>query len=195
MRYVDVGVVRADIETLPQTHGGMAIVNAANETLLGGGGVDGAIHRAAGPRLAEFCSRLPTRGRAKCGIDDYIRCRPGEAVITPAFQIPNCSAIIHTVGPQWEGGWFGEPKTLAKCYANCLNLALKHAIHAIAFPCISTGVYRFPLRLATEVAVYTVGDWQNRHGDTPVRVLFVTHTDRATDVYHEMITAYVNQKR
>lgn len=181
-----IGVVNADIETVKAD----AIVNAANETLLGGGGVDGAIHKAAGPRLAEYCSRLPTKGKARCGIDDYIRCRPGEAVITPSFAMANCSSIIHTVGPQWEGGWFGEDKTLSKCYVNCLNVALANDIHRIAFPCISTGVYRFPLRLATEIAVYTVCDWIRKHQRHEMEVVFVTHTERAWEIYDEMIKTY-----
>lgn len=183
------GVVLTDIETM----GVDAIVNAANETLLGGGGVDGAIHRAAGPELAEFCSKLPTLGKSRCGIDDYIRCRPGQAVLTPAFNLP-CRAVIHTVGPVWEGGWREESKVLSRCYANCLNVASKNGIKSMSFPCISTGVYRFPLRLATEIAIYTVGEWFDRHPQSEIDVCYVVHTEHAADVYEEMLMQYFDYR-
>lgn len=116
-----------------------AIVNAANSALQGGGGVDGAIHRRAGPELAEA-------GRWMGG------CPPGEARITPAFRLP-ARWVIHTVGPVWRGGEFGERETLARCYRACFALAAEHDVRTIAFPSISTGRYRFPLEEAVPIAL------------------------------------------
>jgi O-acetyl-ADP-ribose deacetylase len=121
-----------------------AIVNAANRRLLGGGGVDGAIHRAAGPRLLEACRVLPE-------VAPGVRCPTGEARITPGFNLP-AGHVIHTVGPVWRGGDHDEPELLAACYRNTLQLAREHGLRSIAFPAISCGAYGYPPELAAEVA-------------------------------------------
>lgn len=127
-----------------------AIVNAANETLLGGGGVDGAIHRAAGPRLLETCRALP---QSRPGV----RCPAGQARITPGFDLP-ARFVIHVVGPVWRGGDAGEPALLAACYRNALALAREHDLAGIAFPAISCGVYGYPRAAATTVAMSVIGE-------------------------------------
>ena len=131
-------VVEADITQLEVD----AIVNAANSTLLGGGGVDGAIHRAAGPELVNYCRSL--KG-----------CPTGEAKISPGFKLP-ANYVIHTVGPVWHGGDRGEADLLANCYRNCIRLAQQKDIASIAFPAISTGVYGYPIVSATKIAIDTV---------------------------------------
>lgn len=133
-----VRAVQANIVTLDVD----AIVNAANSSLLGGGGVDGAIHRAAGPELLEAC-------RGLCG------CNVGEAKITPGYRLP-ARYVIHTVGPVWRGGTHGEARLLAACYRNSLALAERHALRSVAFPGISTGAYGYPVERAAAIAVATV---------------------------------------
>jgi O-acetyl-ADP-ribose deacetylase (regulator of RNase III) len=143
------------------------IVNAANESLLGGGGVDGAIHRAAGPGLLEECRTLGG-------------CPTGEARITGAYNLPQ-RHVIHTVGPVWRGGGAGEEAMLANCYRISIALALEHACDSIAFPAISTGVYRYPLDQATRVAITTVRDVLA--GGADIDVVFVCFDARTLGVY------------
>ncbi len=159
-----VRVWRGDITALEVD----AIVNAANERMLGGGGVDGAIHRAAGPALRDACRAVPE-------VKPGVRCPTGEARITSGFDLP-AGHVIHTVGPMWSGGDAGEPELLASCYRESLALARAHDIGSIAFPAISCGVYGYPPERAAVVAVGEVGAWLDAHTrpDTVTLVAFDT---------------------
>ena len=137
---VTLTLIQADITTLKVD----AIVNAANSSLLGGGGVDGAIHRAAGPELVAYCRTLNG-------------CATGEAKISPGFKLP-AQYVIHTVGPVWHGGNQDEPELLASCYRNSMQLAVDNDITSLAFPAISTGVYGYPIEQATDIAINSVID-------------------------------------
>ncbi|HEY3082559.1 MAG TPA: O-acetyl-ADP-ribose deacetylase [Chloroflexota bacterium] len=146
-----------------------AIVNAANESLLGGGGVDGAIHRAAGPELLEECRRLGG-------------CPTGQARITHGHRLP-AGWVIHTVGPVWHGGGRGEPELLASCYRSVFALARERGIRTLAFPAISTGVYGYPLEDATAVAVAETRRFVGENPDALDRVVFVCFGQAAHDAY------------
>ena len=140
-----------------------AIVNAANPTLLGGGGVDGAIHRAGGPSILAECRAI----RGAKG-----ECPPGEAVVTGGGRL-RARRVIHAVGPVWHGGNRGEALVLASCYRNALRIAAELGLHTVAFPSISTGIYGFPLKKAVPVALSTVADFLAREPAAPFRVRFV----------------------
>ena len=152
-------LIQGDITTIEAD----AIVNAANSSLLGGGGVDGAIHRKAGSELLEECR--PLQG-----------CRTGDAKITRGYNL-TARYVIHTVGPVWQGGNRNEPQLLSNAYRNSLQLALKNDCRTIAFPNISTGIYGYPKELAAEVAIFTVNQFLNNHPDSIDTILFVCFDD------------------
>ena len=161
---------------ITKPHNVSAIVNAANSSLLGGGGVDGAIHRAAGPQLLAECRTL--RG-----------CETGEAKITKAYKLP-CDYVIHTVGPVWHGGNHGEPELLSNCYYNSLKLAKETGIRSIVFPAISTGVYGYPLEEAARRAIGAVIDVLDQYPDSFDRVVFVMFSKRDREVYEAVRDEY-----
>ena len=156
-------ILQADITTLKLD----AIVNAANSSLLGGGGVDGAIHRAAGRELVEACR--PLGG-----------CPPGHAKITPGFNLP-ARFVIHTVGPVWQGGKHGESKVLASCYHECIKLALANEIKTIAYPAISTGVYGYPKPAAAKIAVKILRE----HETEFERIIACCHSPTDVEAYND----------
>ena len=161
-------IVKGDITKLKVD----AIVNAANSTLLGGGGVDGAIHHAAGPELLEECKKL--KG-----------CKTGEAKITKGYNLP-AKFIIHTVGPIWEGGKNNEDELLRNCYINSLQIAKQNRIKTLAFPAISTGVYRFPLERAAKIAIRIVKDFLS-NDNILEKVICVCFDENTETAYKRML--------
>lgn len=160
--------ITGDITKLPVD----AIVNAANETLLGGGGVDGAIHKAAGPELLTECRLL--KG-----------CRTGEAKITAGYRLP-AKRVIHTVGPVWKGGKFCESEKLASCYKKSLELATAEKLVSIAFPCISTGAYGYPAEFAAEIAIKSVYDFIQSPGSLQL-VIFCCFSENDLQIYNRLL--------
>lgn len=165
-------VQQGDITTLNVD----AIVNAANAALAGGGGVDGAIHRAAGPDLHAACKAIPM-------VAPFVRCPVGEARITPGFALP-ARWIIHTVGPVWHGGREGEPEALASCYRESLRLAIEHDVRSIAFPAISCGVFGYPPDRAAGVAVRTL----RARAPDDVRVILCAFDAAMAERYRRALT-------
>ena len=163
-----IDIVRGDITALAVD----AIVNAANTTLLGGGGVDGAIHRAAGPELLAECRTLGG-------------CQSGEAKITPGYNLP-ARFVIHTVGPFWTGGCRSEPELLANCYRNSLDLALENSVKTIAFPAISCGAYRYPIIEAAKIAVETTREFLANNNKID-KVIFVVANDEIHAAYQRLL--------
>lgn len=164
-------LIRKDITTLTVD----AIVNAANNTLLGGGGVDGVIHKAAGPKLLEECRTL-------------WGCETGKAKITRGYLLP-AKYVIHTVGPRWQGGQKGEAELLASCYRSCLALAIKHHLKTIAFPAVSCGVYGYPILSGTKIAVTTTHDFVQEYPDidTVYFIAFGNDADAVYQAYNEAL--------
>ncbi|MFY0253086.1 O-acetyl-ADP-ribose deacetylase [Chitinophaga sp. 30R24] len=151
MAYRKIRIINGDITKVAAA----AIVNAANSSLLGGGGVDGAIHRAGGPDILADCRAIVARQGG---------CKTGEAVITTAGRLP-AKHVIHTVGPVWNGGQKNEEVLLANCYQHSLELATRHHLKSIAFPNISTGIYHFPKKLAASIAMNVIVNYLNEHDE------------------------------
>jgi O-acetyl-ADP-ribose deacetylase len=166
-----IDIVRGDITKLDID----AIVNAANTTLLGGGGVDGAIHRAAGSQLLEECRTLGG-------------CAPGEAKLTRGYDLP-ARFVIHTVGPVWSGGKRSEAETLTNCYRNSLRLAAENGIRSIAFPAISCGAYRYPIPDAAKIAVKTTRDFLATTDEID-KVIFVVSSDEILEAYQQILEGH-----
>ena len=173
MSIQNIQLIQGDITRL----GVDAIVNAANQTLLGGGGVDGAIHRAAGPELLQECRQLNG-------------CLTGQAKLTAGYNLP-ARFVIHTVGPVWHGGHQNEDILLADCYRNSLSLALAHHFRSVAFPSISTGAYRFPLERASRVALRVTLDFIDSHEEAP-RVIFCCFSDKDLKVYQALLQEFTS---
>lgn len=160
--------IQANITTLDVD----VIVNAANSSLLGGGGVDGAIHRAAGPELVHECRLLGG-------------CKTGQAKMTKGYQL-KARHIVHTVGPVWQGGTHAEPELLRSCYSESLQLTAKKGLGSIAFPCISTGIYGYPADLAAKVAVETVRDFIKTESSLS-KVIFCCFSDKDRQLYETLL--------
>jgi len=167
-------IIEADITALHVD----AIVNAANEALLGGGGVDGAIHRGAGPELLAACRALP---QVRAGV----RCPTGDARITPGFRLP-AKFVIHTVGPVWQGGVAGEAELLASCYRRSLQLAIENDVRSIAFPAISCGVFGYPIDAAVKVALAEVRAWVAESA-LPDRIVFCCYSNAMERAYRRQL--------
>ena len=167
-------IIEADITALHVD----AIVNAANEALLGGGGVDGAIHRGAGPELLAACRALP---QVRAGV----RCPTGDARITPGFRLP-AKFVIHTVGPVWQGGIAGEAELLASCYRRSLQLAMENDVRSIAFPAISCGVFGYPIDAAVKVALAEVRAWVAESA-LPDRIVFCCYSNAMERAYRRQL--------
>ena len=163
---IEIEIIQGDITKLDVD----AIVNAANCSLLGGGGVDGAIHRAAGPELLRAC--IPLNG-----------CETGQAKITPGFRLP-AKYVIHTPGPVYRDGAHGEPELLISCYKNCLALAEENGCTTVAFPAISTGVYGYPWEAATEIAVKTVCEFPAKNVK---KVIFCCFSEKMEEIYRRVV--------
>lgn len=170
---MEIIIIQGDITT--QTTD--AIVNAANSSLMGGGGVDGAIHRKGGKAILDDCIKI----RNKQG-----KCKTGEAVITTAGNLPS-NFVIHTVGPVWNGGKINEEELLANCYTNSLKLAEKHGIKSIAFPNISTGIYKFPKDLAAEIAINTVKNYLQNTDNQIEKVAFICFDKENFSLYNDRL--------
>jgi len=162
-------IIEGDITTLDV----YCIVNAANNSLLGGGGLDGAIHRAAGHQLLEECKAIGN-------------CPTGESKLTNGYHLP-AKYIIHTVGPIWRGGKKNEPDFLNKCYENCLKIASEHQFSSIAFPAISTGIYRYPIEDATQIALNTAVYFLDQK-KFPEKVIFVCYSKEIFEIYMNQLT-------